>query len=238
MHQHRAANRGISMRLFLSFFCAALVTTANLQPAHAQDTAIHLVTYVEITPDAADSGTTLFKQYRDTGAKEDGNLRFDVLREAGRPNRFVLVENWRDKAALDAHAQAAGTLVFRDKLDAIEATPQDERITSALYGGLGKSKTRGDAIYVVTHIDVVQAGVEECVTALKEMNADTARDPGNIGYEVLRQVNRPNHFTVVERWANRKALDAHTTAPHTRAFRGKLAPLQGALYDERIYEAL
>jgi quinol monooxygenase YgiN len=226
------------MRLFFSFFCAALVTAANLQPAHAQDTAIHLVIYVEIAPDAADSGTTLLKQYRDTGAKEGGNLRFDILREAGRPNRFVVVENWRDKAALDAHAKAAGTLVFRDKLDAIEAAPPDERITSALYGGLGKSEFRGDAIYVVTHIDVVQAGVEECATALKEMNADTARDPGNIGYEVLRQVNRPNHFTVVERWINRKALNAHTTAPHTRAFRGKLAPLQGALYDERTYKAL
>ncbi len=226
------------MRLFSWFFCAALVAAANLQPACAQDTAIHLVTYVEIVPDAADSGTTLLKQYRDTGAKEGGNLHFDILREIGRPNRFVLVEMWRDKAALDAHAQAAGTLAFRDKLKVIAAAPYDERITGALYGGLGKSEFRGDAIYVVTHIDVVHAGVEECVTALKEMSADTARDPGNIGYEVLRQVNRPNHFTVIERWANRKALDAHATAPHTRAFRGKLAPLQGALYDERICKAL
>jgi quinol monooxygenase YgiN len=55
---------------------------------------------------------------------------------------------------------------------------------------------------------------------------------------VLQQVNRANHFTVVEAWTNRKAIDAHAMAAHTRAFRDQLAPFAGALYDERIYKAL
>ena len=76
------------------------------------------------------------------------------------------------------------------------------------------------------------------MAALKAMSEDTANDAGNIRYEVLQQANRGNHFTVVETWADRKALDAHAMAAHTRAFRNKLAPIAGALYDERIYEAL
>ena len=76
------------------------------------------------------------------------------------------------------------------------------------------------------------------MAALKAMSLDTAVDTGNISYEVLQQANRGNHFAVLEVWANRKALDGHAMAAHTRAFRAKLVPIAGALYDERIYKAL
>jgi quinol monooxygenase YgiN len=55
---------------------------------------------------------------------------------------------------------------------------------------------------------------------------------------VQQQGNRPNHFTVVEIWADQKAYDAHVMAGHTRQFRDKLGPMSGALYDERLYKAL
>jgi quinol monooxygenase YgiN len=67
------------------------------------------------------------------------------------------------------------------------------------------------------------------------MSTDTYSDSGNISYDVLQQANRPNHFTVVEEWANRKALDGHAMAAHTLAFREKLLPMAGALFDERLY---
>ena len=73
---------------------------------------------------------------------------------------------------------------------------------------------------------------------LEAMSIDAAKDYGNISYEVLQQANRVNHFTVVEEWANKKALDAHAQAAHTRAFRERLLPMQGALYDERFYKRL
>ena len=41
-----------------------------------------------------------------------------------------------------------------------------------------------------------------------------------------------------KRGADRKALNAHAMAAHTRAFREKLSPMAGALYDERFYKAL
>ena len=73
---------------------------------------------------------------------------------------------------------------------------------------------------------------------LKVMSADTRNDLGNISYDVLQQPNRPNHFSVVEVWVNRKALDGHANAEHTRAFREKLSPMAGALFDERFYMVL
>ena len=34
------------------------------------------------------------------------------------------------------------------------------------------------------------------------------------------------------------ASEAHALADHTRQFRAKLVPFEGALYDERLYEAV
>jgi quinol monooxygenase YgiN len=215
-----------------------IVAAASAPPAHAQGNAVYLATYVEVMPNAVGPGVVLLKQYRDASLKEDGNLRAVALAEVERPNRFVVVEAWRDKAALEAHGQSAATSKFRDKLKPIADAPYDERITNALYVTQAKNESRSSTLYVVTHVDVIPAGKDDCMAALKAMSADTAADAGNISYEVLQQANRGNHFTVIEAWTDRKALDAHAMAAHTRAFRDKLGPIAGALYDERIYQAL
>jgi quinol monooxygenase YgiN len=227
------------VRLFIQPVIGVFIAVAMpVTCAHAQNTAAYLATYVEVMPNAVAPGIALLKQYRDASLKEDGNLRAEALPEIERPNRFVVVEAWRDKAALDAHGQSAATLRFRDKLKPIADAPYDERINAALYVTQGKSESQSGALYVVTHVDVIPAGKDDCMAALKAMSVDTAADAGNISYEVLQQSNRPNHFTVIEAWTNRKALDAHVMAAHTRAFREKLSPIAGALYDERIYKAL
>jgi quinol monooxygenase YgiN len=227
------------MRLFFQPMIGVFIVVATLAPpAHAQGNAVYLATYVEVMPNAVAPGIALLKQYRDASLKEDGNLRAVALAEIERPNRFVVVEAWRDKAALEAHGQSAATLKFRDKLKPIADAPYDERITNALYVTQGKTESQSGALFVVTHVDVIPPGKDDCMAALKAMSADTASDAGNISYEVLQQANRGNHFTVIEAWTNRKALDAHAMAAHTRAFREKISPVAGALYDERIYKAL
>jgi quinol monooxygenase YgiN len=215
-----------------------IAAAALVQSAHAQGNAVYVATYVEVMPSATAAGATLLKQYRDTSAKEDGNLRADALQEIDRPNRFVVVEAWRDKAALDAHGQSAGTQQFHEKFGPIGDAPNDERITNELYATPAKNGGQSGTIYVVTHVDVIPPGKDDCMAALKAMSTDTGNDAGNVSYEVLQQANRSNHFTVVEAWANREALDGHAMAAHTRAFRAKLTPIAGALYDERFYKAL
>ena len=68
---------------------------------------------------------------------------------------------------------------------------------------------------------------------------DTARkSAGNARYDVLQQTARTNHFTVVEVWKDQAAADAHELAAHTKAYRGEVGPMLGALYDQRWYKAL
>jgi quinol monooxygenase YgiN len=225
-----------------TFFCLATAMTilpAGLAgTAHAQSDAVYLATYVELLPNAVASGTAPLKQYRSESRKENGNLSFDVLAEIKRPNRFAIVEVWKDKASLDAHGRSAASTQFSEKLKALQDAPNDVRIDHALYLDPGKDANRAGAIYVITHIDVIPPGKETCMAALETMSTDTANDPGNISYDVLQQDDHSNHFTVVEEWADMKAADAHAMAAHTRAFREKLIPIKGALYDERFYVAL
>jgi len=229
------------MRPLLQLLFGVLATamaTALANPAHAQNGAVYVATYVDVMPNASASGAALLERYRDSSRKEDGDLRTDVLQEIGRPNRFAVVEVWKDKAALDAHGKTAGTAEFRDKLKTIQNAPYDERITNGLYVGSTAADRHSGAIYVVTHVDVIPAGKDDCMAALKAMSTDTPKDPGYIDYEALQQANRPNHFTVLEIWSNKKSLDGHAMAAHTRAFRERLFPNAGALYDERFYKAL
>ncbi len=225
------------MHPFRSLMIAMAVLTATAT-AHAQDAGVYVVTYVDVMPNSVAAGATLLRQYRDASRKEDGSLGVDVLQEIGRPNRFAVVEAWKDKPARDAHVTAASTTQFHDKLKPIANAPYDERLTNGLYVGPVQGQTAEGAIYVVTHVDVVPASKDGCMALLKGMRADTPKDPGNLRYDVLQQPNRLNHFTVVEEWSNAEGVDGHAMAVHTRAFREKLAPMAGALYDERFYKAL
>ena len=219
----------------LTFAIAMLAAAAT---AHAQESAVYVVTYVDVMPSSVATGATLVKQYRDASRKEDGNVRVETLQEIGRPNRLAIVEVWKDKPARDAHVGAASTTRFRDKLKPIANAPSDERINSGLYVGTAQGQPSRDAVHVLTHVDVVPSSKDGCMELLKAMSADTPKDAGYVRYDVLQQAGRPNHFTVVETWAGAEGLDGHAMAPHTRTFREKLAPMAGALYDERFYRAL
>jgi quinol monooxygenase YgiN len=117
------------MRPIIQLVLAIAILTAPLaEPARGQDGAVDIATYIEVVPNAVDSAAALLGRHRDASRKEDGNLRFDVLQEVARPNRFALLEAWKDKAALEGYEKAESTLHFRDKLKAIQAAPPDERV--------------------------------------------------------------------------------------------------------------
>src|SRR5258706_351259 len=94
------------------------------------------------------------------------------------------------------------------------------------------------AIIGVTHVDVIPPQRENGTALVKQLAEDSRKDDGNLRFEAVTQTNRQNHFTVIEIWRNRKTADAHSMNAKTRAFRDKLPPANGALYDQRFYKAL
>jgi quinol monooxygenase YgiN len=102
----------------------------------------------------------------------------------------------------------------------------------------GVDAAMAKAVVVLTHVDVPPPSKDECIGLLKQLTEMSRKDAGVLRFDVLQQDSRPNHFTVVEAWRDRKSHDAHIAAAHTREFRRKLTPMSGALYDERLYETI
>jgi hypothetical protein len=62
--------------------------------------------------------------------------------------------------------------------------------------------------------------------------------PASCARDVLRDVARVNHFSIVEIWDSQKNYDAHLALAHTRTFREKLQAGLGSPFDERLYNNL
>ena len=208
----------------------------GVSPAPAGN--IYSVIYVEVMPTAKADAVTLLRRYRDAVQKEGGNLRCEIVQRIDQPHQFAILEIWKDPAAFEAHGKSASTTETREKIAAIRNAPTDERVHTALSVGPIDAPTVRGAVYVATHVDVIPPRKDDGVTALKRLGEDSRRDHDNLRFEVVQQINRPNHFTVVEIWRDANAVATHSMATPTREFRDKLATMTGALYDERMYRAI
>jgi quinol monooxygenase YgiN len=229
------------MRIFpliLGLSASALMASPSLRAEDAMNTPAYLVAYFEVAPTAATQTAGLLRQYAGNSRTEDGNASIDVFEEIGRPNRFAIVEAWRDKKAAEAHGSSAPESTLRERLQPLLASPLDVRPSGALSVAAPKGPAGADAIFVLTHVDVVPTGKDQGIVLVKELAEAGRKDPANLRFDVLQQDSRPNHFTLVETWRDRSAFDANVTAAYTKDFRQKLTPLSGALYDERLYQAL
>ena len=204
----------------------------------AIDGPIHVVVYVEVMPTARVEATIALERYRESTRKEEGNLRCEVVSRIGQPHQLVVLEVWKDQKAFEAHRAATHTAQMREKILAIRTAPIDERAHMAASVGRLQTGPAGDAVYVVTHVDVIPPRKDDGLAALEQLGSDARGAAGNVRFEVVQQTNRPNHFTVVEIWKDAKAVEAHAMSEPMRRFRDALGPMSGALYDERLFKAV
>ena len=89
---------------------------------------VHVVTFVDITPNNRVAGTDLSKQYVADARRAAGMVRVDVLAQTNRPNHLVVYEVWQNLAAFEAHEAAQSTKDFRAKLLPMLGSPFDQRL--------------------------------------------------------------------------------------------------------------
>jgi quinol monooxygenase YgiN len=199
------------------------------------DTAFYTVAYVEVMASSRGTAIAALKQYREASRKDEGYARFELFEQVGRPGHFAIVETWRDQKAFDARG-AAPQKQLLDTLKPARVSDYDQRPYKTLTVGSAPPVANSRTISVVTHVDVTP---DQRVPPLLLRLAEASRhDEGNVRFDVLQSTMRANHFTVIETWQSEKALDAHTAAAHTRAYRDELQPMTGSPLDERIYKAV
>jgi quinol monooxygenase YgiN len=95
------------------------------------ESAVYVVTHVDIIPteqfspckrqvkETGPCGVELVQKLVEDSRKHSGNLRFDALTQANRPNHMTLVETWESSKAQEDHTVNADTKRFRDSLSGI-----------------------------------------------------------------------------------------------------------------------
>jgi quinol monooxygenase YgiN len=193
---------------------------------------IYAVTYFDVAPSGSRKAIGPLRQYQAAARGADGNVELIVLHQVGRTGRFAIVEAWKDKAALDAHAAAVKAL--GDKLQGAMLTPFDSRQFVPME--VGKPGTGG--IYVLTHVDVFPNHKDDAAGLVKSLVEASRGDPGVERFDALIWDGHPNHFHLIAAFDDKKAEEAHAAADHTKEFRAKVQPFEGAFFDERVYEPI
>lgn len=80
--------------------------------------------HVFVKPEFVDAFIAATRVNHENSIREPGNMRFDVLRDAGDPNRFYLYEVYRTEADAQDHKRTPHYLVWRDAVEKMMAEPR------------------------------------------------------------------------------------------------------------------
>jgi quinol monooxygenase YgiN len=217
------------------------MAVASIRPVAAAPNSgpVYAVTYLEAAaPDIAKVAADV-RQFAAASRNEAGNAGFAAFQEIARPSRFAIVEVWQDKASADAHNAAAAAVAFRNQMQPLLVGPFESRTLTAFSIAPPNGRGGRDAVDVLTFVDVFLVGKDRTRSLLRQVAEASRKLPGNQRFDVLLRADGPgNHFIVVEGWRDRRAFAASVTAAPARDFRQQLTPLEGALYDQRLYQPL
>jgi quinol monooxygenase YgiN len=239
---HKSCIRSAVVSTIMMAAAVAIVPAASAQTAAD---GVYAVTYLDVGTTSVAQGIDLIRKFRDASRREAANLEFTILQETSRPNRFVIMEGWKDQAAFEAHDKGTAKAEFEAALKPIRNSPADRKMLQP-YANVAARAVPAGALYMVEHVDFLGGDPAIAIAAaplVKALAEASQKEAGALRYDIYRQPPpRINHYEVVAVWTDAKAFDAHETAAHTLQFRAATA--QGGkawranLYDQRLYKGL
>ena len=88
---------------------------------------ITIVVDFDLEPSRADETRRAFQELAEQTRREPGALVFDAFADPHRPNTVVLVEQWADQHAINAHMELPHTKAFLDASQGAFVNPQTVR---------------------------------------------------------------------------------------------------------------
>lgn len=193
-----------------------------------------MIYYVEAPPAKAAGVAKALQTFASQVREEDGPDApvIDVLREAGRPSRMAVVEQWRNLSAAKAERW---TKALQTAVGADLQAPVDDRLGDPLVP-LDFTTAPTGVFHVVIHIDVIPEGAATAARALAAQKASVMVAPGALAFEAATQTGRPNHFAVHEVWRTRAAYESYAASPAGMDLRRRFTAYKGAPFDDRFYD--
>jgi len=128
-------------------------------------------------------------------------------------------------------------MIWQNRLSRIASTVA---VAALFFGAALVSAARAQETfaYVVTYIETLPSAEKQAVQLIDRYSAAGRQAAGNLRFQALQRVDRPNHFAFVTAWKDQKAAEAYAASDTTKQFRDKLQPLLSAPYDERPHGGL
>ncbi len=91
-----------------------------------------VIVYLEAKPEKAEEFAAVSEANAKGSVKEEGNIRFDVLRNKEDPNKFVLYEVWESEEALARHKTTPHYLKWNDANETCLVRPRTRDVYDAV----------------------------------------------------------------------------------------------------------
>jgi quinol monooxygenase YgiN len=224
----------LSVLLLVGLAAAGAREEATPAPGPAS---VHVVAFVDVSEAAIPRALGVLRQFRDAVRGEPGNTGAELYQEIGRPYRFTINEQWRDRASFDGHSRGGAAAQFATGLKALQTAPAEIHVLQGLAVGPVKPPGPGRAkLLAVAQFDISAARLAE-FAALAKTYAETSRnDGGSMRFDVLQDMPpRQNRIVVFETWSSPEDYEAHRTSAHAQKFRETAAAMLTGSYDDRFY---
>jgi quinol monooxygenase YgiN len=226
----------IKQLLFLFLFLAVLSSFGGRALAQSVPQQF-VVTYVEFKPDDTKAGAQMLEELAASAEASSGVVNFDVLQQIDRTNFFAPFEVWSSAQEFSDFQSSSATQAILSQLTHLLDAPLDQWLANLLAGTVPTRSQHAEArqIFVITHVDSDPQFVGQIGPLLDTFVNDSLNDFGVHTFALLSQTPTPNHFQLVETFADLQAFNAHVSAQHTVDFRNSTTGFLGAPYDERLY---
>jgi quinol monooxygenase YgiN len=221
---------------------------------------IYSIAHFDVMPmatggvDFLQNGYTLLFRYRDQSKADPGLLSFRIL-DLVPPttNHSEIVQAWDNYRDYQKHLSQSHTITFRfdvqgnARLGGIccVGSPIDDRQYTLIqsFGTPWASPvvpaTAGSAgaLYVIGYVEFLPgADPEKAQEELSRYGTTTRRSSaaGNVNISILRELNRPNRYAVLEIWTDQKHYQDWLATAATRDFLTRLRPLLESPLDHRL----
>src|SRR5215510_2797005 len=131
---------------------AVAVMTAPATFAQTAADGVYAVTYLDVGTTSVAQGVDLIRKLREASRHEAANLELTILQETSRPNRFVIMEGWKDQAAFEAHDKGAAMSEFQGAWKPIRNSPPDRHMLQPFANAAARAVPPG-ALFMVEHVD-------------------------------------------------------------------------------------
>jgi quinol monooxygenase YgiN len=224
---------------------------------------IYDITHFDVIPlvlngvDFLQTAYAFLFQYEADSSTDSGLVNFRIVNWEEATNHAHIVDVWNSLEQYERHLAQPHSVAFRFGVQTDPkhegglcciGSPIDDRQYSLVQSfnlpwpsaklptAVGVSQS---ALFVITYVDfLVEGNVLAGQQLLLDYGAATAKKAtGNLSYSVVRQLDRPNRFAILEVWDSTNANAAYIAwqgNAATTSFLNKVTPLLGSPLDHRL----